>query len=104
MPIGLGSLKSKVDKLDVYKLVPVTTDLKKLSAAVDNEVVIKDVYKELVKTLKAIDTSGLVKNTDHDDKINEIKSVIRSINGLANTAVLNDVKSKIPGISKQNRL
>ena len=37
--IGLNSLKSSVDKLDVDKLVPVATDLSKLHDAVKNEVV-----------------------------------------------------------------
>ena len=31
IPIGLDTLKSKVDKLDVDKLVPAHTDLNKLS-------------------------------------------------------------------------
>ena len=40
----LSSLESKVDKLDVDKLVPVPVDLSKLSDVVKNDVVIKDVY------------------------------------------------------------
>ena len=34
-------MKSKVDKLDVYNLVPVTVDLSKLSDAVKNDVIKK---------------------------------------------------------------
>ena len=34
LPSGLSSLKSKADKLDVDKLVPVPNDLSKLSDAV----------------------------------------------------------------------
>ena len=41
MPPGLSSLKSKADKLDVDKLVPVPTDLSKLSNVVKNDVVKK---------------------------------------------------------------
>ena len=41
---NLSSLKSKVDKLDVDKLVPVPVDLSKLSDVVKNDVVIKDVF------------------------------------------------------------
>ena len=37
-------MKSKVDKLDVDKLVPVPVDLSKIIAAVKNDVVKKDVY------------------------------------------------------------
>ena len=51
MPSGLNNIKSKVDKLDLDKLVPVPTDLSRLSDVVQNEVVKKDVYDELVKTL-----------------------------------------------------
>ena len=43
MSIGLSSLKSEVDKLDVDKLVLVLVDLSKLSNVVKNNVVKKDV-------------------------------------------------------------
>ena len=36
MPTGLNSLKNKVNKLDVDKLVPVPLDICKLSDAVKN--------------------------------------------------------------------
>ena len=53
-------MKNKVDKLDVDKLKPVPVDLKKISNVVENDVVKKAVYDELVE--KAfIDTSDLVK-------------------------------------------
>ena len=42
--INLSNLESKVDKLDVDKLVPVPVDLSKLSDAVKTDVVKKDVY------------------------------------------------------------
>ena len=41
---GLDSLKIKVDKLDVNKLKRLPLDLKKLSDAVDNNVVKKTVF------------------------------------------------------------
>ena len=41
---GLNSLKSKIDKLDVEKLVPVPVDLSKLGDAVKNCVVKKTEY------------------------------------------------------------
>ena len=44
MRTGLNSLKSKVDKLDVDKLVPVLVDLSKLSDVVKNDIGEKDVY------------------------------------------------------------
>ena len=38
-----SNLKSKVDKLDFYKFIPVSVDLTKLSDVVKNDVVKKDV-------------------------------------------------------------
>ena len=46
---NLANLKTIVDKLDIVKLVPVPTDLSKLSNVVKNDVVIKTVYDKLVK-------------------------------------------------------
>ena len=68
-------MKSKVDQLDVDKLVSVLIDLTKLSDVVKNYVVKKTEYDELVKQINAIettDTSNLVKKTDYDTKISEI--------------------------------
>ena len=45
---NLANLKTKVDKLDIDKLVPVSTDLSKLSNVVKKFVVKKDVYDKLV--------------------------------------------------------
>ena len=56
-------MKSKVHKLDVDNLVPVPTDLNKLSDVLKNEVVKKDGYEELVTKVYAIN------NSDLDEKI-----------------------------------
>ena len=56
-------MKSKVHKLDVDSLVPVPTDLNKLSDVLKNEVVKKDGYEELVTKVYAIN------NSDLDEKI-----------------------------------
>ena len=45
-------MKSKVDKLDVDKLVPAPVDLRKLSDVVKNDAVKKDVYNVKIKILK----------------------------------------------------
>ena len=69
-------MKSKVDKYDVDKLVPVPTDLSKLSDVGNNEVIKKNVYNELVKNINAIktvDISDLVKKADYDTKVEEIE-------------------------------
>ena len=57
-------MNSKVDNLDVDKLVLVPVDLSKLSNVTKNDVVKKTEYDESVKkfnAIKTIDTSNLVK-------------------------------------------
>ena len=44
---NLATLKTEEDKLDIDKLVPFSTDLSKLSNAVKNDAVEKDVYDKL---------------------------------------------------------
>ena len=44
--------KSKVDKIDVDKVVPVSVDLSKLSDSVNNDVVEKDVYNAEIKNIE----------------------------------------------------
>ena len=46
---NLASLKTKVDKLDIDKLVPIPVDLSKLSDVVKNDVVKKTLYDKLVE-------------------------------------------------------
>ena len=48
----MNSSKSKADKLDVDKLVPVLVDLSKLSDAVKNYVVKNDVYNAQIKEVE----------------------------------------------------
>ena len=56
-------------------------------------------YHDLVKKFNAIDTSRLIKKTDYDAKIDEMKGEIPSIAGLAITSALNAVDNKIPDVS-----
>ena len=42
LPTNLNNMESKVDKFNVAKLLPVPVDLRKLSDAIKNEVVKKD--------------------------------------------------------------
>ena len=119
---NLANLKTEVDKLDIDKLVPVPTDLSKLSNVVKNDVVKKDVCNKLVTKVDNIDTggfalktkydadksklenkipdaSGLVKKTDYDSKIADIKCRIPDISGLATKTALTAVENKIPSVS-----
>ena len=119
---NLADLKTEVDKLDIDKLVPVPTDLSKLSNVVKNDVVKKDVYDKLVTKVNNIDTSGFVlktkydidkselenkipdtsgpaKKTDNNTKIIEIEGKIPEISNLATKTALTIVEKKIPDIN-----
>ena len=99
-------MKSKVDKLEVDKLVSVSIDLSKLSDLVKNDVVKKDVYNAKIKDIedKIPNITNLATNTTLNAKINEVKNEIPSIANLVTNASLNakknEVKNKIPKITK----
>ena len=105
MPSNLSNLKSKVDKLDVDKLVHVPVDLSKLSYVVKNDVVKKDIYNAKIKGIeyKIPDITNLATNTTLNAKINEVINKIPSITDAVKTAALNgkinEVKIKIPNIT-----
>ena len=68
-------MKSKVDQLDIDKLIPAPVDLSKLSDVVKNNAVKKTKYDDLFKKVDAVEstgTSNLVKKLDYNTKINEI--------------------------------
>ena len=75
---NLANLKTEVDNLDIDKLVPVLTDLSKLSNIVKNDV---------------------IKKTDYNSKITEIEGKIPDISNLATKTALATVENKIPDIS-----
>ena len=52
VPTNLSILKSKVDKLNVNKLVLAPVDLSKISDAVKNDIVKKDVYNAKIKMIE----------------------------------------------------
>ena len=89
MPSNLSNLKSKIDKLDVDKLVPVPVDLSKLS-----DVVKKDVEDKIP------DITNLATNTTLNAKISEFKNEIPSITNLATTAAfkISEIKNKITNL------
>ena len=72
-------MKSKIDKSDVDRLVPVPVDLSKLSDVVRNDVIKKTEYNELVKKVNSTtDTSNLVQKTEYNTKISEIENKINN--------------------------
>ena len=76
---GLSNLKSKVYKVDIRKLETTPVDLSKLSDVVENEVIKKTKYNELVKkgnSINTTDSSNLVKKADYNTKINDIEKKI----------------------------
>ena len=88
-------MKSKEDKLDVNKLVPVPVDFSKLS----------DVVNAKTKNTedKIPDITSLATNTSLNTKINEVKGEIASITKWATYASLNakinEVTGEIPNIT-----
>ena len=118
----MGSLKTEVYRLDIDKLAPGPVDLSKISDAVKNDVVKKDVCDKLVTKVNNIntsrfvlktkydtgisklenkipDTSGLVKNPDYDAKITDIEGKIPGVINLVTKTALTTVENKIPNVS-----
>ena len=119
---NLANLKTEVDKMDIDKLVPIPTDLSKLSNVVKNDVVKKDVCNKLVAKIndidtskfilktkydtdkselenKILDTSGLVKKLNYNTKITELENKIPDISNLATKTALTTIENKILNIS-----
>ena len=96
---NLTTLKTEVDKLDIDKLVPVLTDLSKLSNVVKNDVVKKDVYDKLVAKVNNIDTSDFVLKTKYDTDKSELENIIPNVTDFVKKAKLIELKNKIPDVS-----
>ena len=99
---NLAKLKTKVDKLDIDKLVPVATDLSKLSNVVKHDVVKKADYSKLVTKVDNIDTSGFVLKTKYDTDKSELENKIPDTSNLVkkidyNTKII-EIEGKIPDI------
>ena len=96
---NLSSLKTEVDKLDIDKLVPVPTDLSKLSNVVKNDIVKKAVYNKLVAKVDNFDTSKFILKTKYDTDKTKLENNIPDISNLATKTALTTVENKIPDIS-----
>ena len=97
VPTNLSNLKTKVDKVDVDKLVPVSVDLSNLSYVVKNDVVKKAVYNAKIKNIegKIPDVANLATNAFLNARINEVKGEIPSITNLTTNASLNATKMSL---------
>ena len=100
---NLATLKTEVDKLDIDKLVPVPTDLSKLSNVVKNDVVKKTVYDKLVAKVNNIDTSDFVLKTNYQTDKTELEKKIPNTSDLVKKTDYNtkiaEREGKIPDIS-----
>ena len=112
---NLANLKTELDKLDIEKLLPVPTDLSKLSNIIKNNVVKKTVYDKLVAKVDDIDTNNFVLKTKYDTdklklenkipnmtvfvkkaKLIKLKNKISNTHNLATKTALTTVENKIP--------
>ena len=99
---SLANLKTEFDKLDINKLVPVPTNLSKLSNVVKNDVVKKGVYNKLVAKVNNIDTSGFVLKTQYDTYKWEIENKIPDMADFVKKSKLTELGNKIPDIGNLN--
>ena len=72
----------KVDKLDSDKLVPIPSDLSKLSNVVKNDVVKKTVYNKLFEKVNSIDTIDFVLKTKYGTDKTELENKIPDTSSL----------------------
>ena len=122
VPSSLSNLESKVDKVDVDKLVPVAFDLSKLSDVVKNDIIKKDVYNPKIKNIedkipditlnakinevknKISNNANLVTNDSLNAKINKFKYKISSITNLATNTALTDIQNKILSVIQSKKV
>ena len=93
-----ANLKTEVDELDIEKLIPVSTDLSKLSNVVRNDVVKKTVYDKLVAKVDAIDTNDFVLKTKYQIDKTELGKKIPNMTDLVKKTKLTELENKIPDI------
>ena len=115
---NLANLKTKVDQLDIDKLVPVPVNLSKLSDAAKNDVVKKTVYDKLAAKVNNVDTNDFVLTAKYqteqpelekeipnmtdfvkEAKLTELENKITDINNLGTKTALTTVENKIPNVS-----
>ena len=76
---NLVSLKTEVDKLDIYKLVPFCVGLSKLSDVNKNDVVKITVYHKLAAKVNNIDTSEFVLRTKYQADKTKLEKKISDV-------------------------
>ena len=115
---NLANLKTEVDELDNGKLVPVPTDLSKLSNVIKNDVFEKSAYDKFVTEVDNIDTNNFILKIKYDTdetklenkisnvtdfikktKLTELENKSPEINNLATKIALTTVENKIPDVN-----
>ena len=84
---NLSDLKTKVDELDIDKLVPVPNDLAKLSNKMANGLTVKIDFNTLKTKFDDIDLSKYILKTKYDSEVGYLKLKIPDISGLLQTSV-----------------
>ena len=96
---NLANLKTEVDKLDIDKSVPVPVDVSKLSDAVKNDVVKKDVYDKLVAKVNNMNINDFVLKTKYNTDKTELEKKIPNVTDFVKKAKLTELENKIPDVS-----
>ena len=100
---NLAALKTEVDKIDADKLKKTSTDLAKLTNAIENDVVKKTDYNTKVTSIEA-QIAGLTKNTvDNLADITKPKAIDTNsfVTRTKFTADTNALDDKIEGVEKK---
>ena len=96
---NVATLKTEVDKLEIDKLVPVPTDLSKLSNVVKKYIVKKGVYDKLVTKVNNTDTSDFVLKTMYNPDKTELENKTPNVTDFIKEAKLTELENKTPDIS-----
>ena len=100
---NVANLKTKVDKLDIDKLMPVPADLSKLSNVVQSDVLKKAEYNKLLNKVNNIDTSWFILKTKYDEDKLELEKKIPDASNLIKKSGYNtkisEIQNKMPSIS-----
>ena len=91
---NLANLKTEVDKLDIDKLVPVPTDLSKLSNVLKHDVVKKTVYDKLVTKGNNSDTSDFVLKSKYNTDKSELENKTRNVTDFVKKTKLTELGKK----------
>ena len=101
---NLAALKTEVNKIDADKLKTTSTDLAKLTNAVERDVVKKTDYNTRVTSIEA-QIAGLTKNTvDNLADITKLKAIDANsfVTRTTFSADTNTLDDKIDGVEKKN--